>query len=434
MIRQGGIYYFLIFFSLQLFAQPPADTLTLQACYDSLYSQYPLAKQKYFQDRIRELKIKNVQAGYLPSINLGAQSSVQSDVPHLEINTESPAMQSFIENLKIPTPPLFQNRIYVDISEPVYDGGLISAQKKLENTYAEIQQKSIEVELYTVREKINSLFYGILYLKTNEETFHLLMSDLQSRRKQVQAGVSSGMLLESNLHLIEAEILKLEQQLIDLHTQRKNLTESLSEIIRRPVTEQTVLVLPEYQLSMDEGCTRPEIELLQLQKVSLEQSALLHKAVRRPKIVLFGQGGYGRPGLNMLSDKFEPYGIIGLRLACTLFDWGQTNRNLRLLDYQKNIIDTKIETYLLNQRIALRNELNVIEKMEKILQHDDRIVELRSKVSRISASKYENGVLSLREYLTEKYNEAQAIVNRNLHKIQLQNARLNYLTICGKIK
>ena len=37
-----------------------------------------------------------------------------------------------------------------------------------------------------------------------------------------------------------------------------------------------------------------------------------------PRIGAFVQGGYGRPGLNMLEDSFEPYYVAGVRLSWNL--------------------------------------------------------------------------------------------------------------------
>jgi outer membrane protein TolC len=431
---KGSVAYIIFLFSFPVFSQS-SDTLTLQACYDSLYSNYPIARQKELQEKIRELKIKNVKSNYLPSLNFGAQSTMQSDVPHVQINTESPSTMNLINNLNIPIPPLWQNKIYVEINQVIYDGGMINAQKNIENFNIDIQQKSLEVELFNIREKINALYYNLIYMNENERVLNVLKNDLDNKCRQTTVAVNSGAMLERNLDMIEAEKLKLEQQIAEIQTQRKNLCLSLKEIVRRDVTENTILLLPDYDItnSAMDGI-RPEIEFMNLQKQGLDKNILLLKATRRPKFVFFGQGGYGRPGLNMLSNKFDPYGIFGVKFNYTLFDWQQKSRNIEILEYQKNIISTRLEAYELNQRIAMHSELNNIDKMQSILQKDDRIIELRSNVSRISSSKFESGNLTSREYLTEKYNEAQAEISRNLHKIQLLNAKLNYLTISGKMK
>ena len=39
-------------------------------------------------------------------------------------------------------------------------------------------------------------------------------------------------------------------------------------------------------------------------------SEILQKQ-RNPKLFGFGQAGYGRPGMNMLSTKFDTYYLVG---------------------------------------------------------------------------------------------------------------------------
>lgn len=431
---RGCIAYIILFFCLPVAAQT-SDTLTLQACYDSLYSNYPIARQKLIFEKIRELKIRNVKNNYLPAVNLGAQSTVQSDVPHIEIKSSSPATTNIIENLDIPLPPLWQNKIYFEITQSVYDGGLTRAQKKLENTSSDIDQKKLEVELIKLHEQINYLFFNLYYIKVNEHALHILRSDLDNKRKNSLAAVNSGVMLESNLNLIEAEILKLDQQISEVKTNKENLINSLKELIKRDISGSTELYIPDLDINAENlNGIRPEIELLTLNKTLLDNSIMLLKASRRPKFFFFGQAGYGRPGLNMLSSTYDPYAYFGVKFNYTILDWRNNARNIKINEYRKDIISSQIETYELNQRIALKNTLNNIGKIMDILSKDNKIIELRKNVSRVSSQKFENGSLSARDYLVEKNAELNAEINKNYHQLLLLNAKLDYLTISGKLK
>lgn len=49
---------------------------------------------------------------------------------------------------------------------------------------------------------------------------------------------------------------------------------------------------------------RPETQLLSLDMANQENIYQLNISKNFPKVALFGQVGYGRPGLNFLSNQF----------------------------------------------------------------------------------------------------------------------------------
>ena len=74
---------------------------------------------------------------------------------------------------------------------------------------------------------------------------------------------------------------------------------------------------------------------------------------RMPVFKLFGQAGYGRPGYDLLNDKFDTYYMVGVRLHWNIFDWNHVKQEKQILNIQSDIINTEQETS--NQ--SLRAEL-----------------------------------------------------------------------------
>ena len=412
-----------------------SDTLTLQACYDSLYRNFPTARQTDIYKKMIELKIKNINSDYLPTLNLGGQASVQSDVTHLQLQMDPAGYQAIAKyNVKMPVPPLDQYKAYLEIGQVIYDGGIIRSRKDLEILSNQSQQKAVEIELYAIRERINSLYFGLMLVRENKVILQNLRTDLGNRIKTVTAGVAAGAVLESNLNILKAEALKLEQKITEAETMQSNMENSIQEIIHRPVNSTTLLSQPDLDAKFKDATVRPENELFEIQLLGVDKTINLLKATRRPKMFAFAQAGYGRPGLNMLSTTFDPYAIVGAKISWTLYDWGKTQRDIKFTEYQKDLIATRSEAFSMNQRIFMNTEMSNIHKYESIISKDISIIDLRESISKTAASRFDNGSINATDYLIEKTAETQARLEQKTHEIQMLQAKVNYLTISGQIK
>ena len=70
-------------------------------------------------------------------------------------------------------------------------------------------------------------------------------------------------------------------------------------------------------------------------------------------------------------------------------------------------------------------------KIENQLAADFRILSLRESVAKAVAAQLDSGVITASDYLTEQNALTKAKLNQSIHKIMLQRARLNYLTVMG---
>ena len=92
-----------------------------------------------------------------------------------------------------------------------------------------------------------------------------------------------------------------------------------------------------------------------------------------------------------------------------------------------------METFNKNLKIAGEKSISDISNYELLIQKDNEIIELRTKIKETVASQLTNGVLTSSEYISELNAETQAKLNLQYHKIQLIKAKINYLTITGNI-
>jgi outer membrane protein TolC len=182
----------------------------------------------------------------------------------------------------------------------------------------------------------------------------------------------------------------------------------------------------------DVAVTRPELKLFQEQNSLLGQQSNLIKSKNLPKASVFVQGGYGRPGLNMLTNDFDLYYIGGVRLNWSLSGLYTKKKEKEIVKINQQILDTKRETFLLNTNTQLKQQQSEVEKLQQLVATDDAIIDLRQQVKTAANAQLENGVITANDYLREVNAEDQARQARIAHELQLLQAQINYQTILGK--
>ncbi|RLD58535.1 MAG: TolC family protein [Bacteroidetes bacterium] len=412
-------FIYIICFAQTLFAQS-SDTLFLDDCYNKAVKNYPLYEQKDLYKSASKLRLKNYSTNYLPTLDFNAQATYQSDVPGIEM----PMMN-------ISKVSKDQYRASIDLKQVIYDGGLTSSLKKIEKADFDVLENQLDVELYKLKEKVNNIYFYVLLLQENEKLLNTKINEIKERQKNVESSVKNGVLLESNIDVLEAALLKTNQQLIDVRAGEKAAFLMLQDYIKQPIDEKSILVLPKIEIDFNDSINRPENKLFDNQINKIDLTSKLISKKRNPKLIGFGQLGYGRPGLNMLSDDFDTYYIFGAKVSWNIWDWKNTGRQKDELSIQKNIINTQKQTFDNNINIVLDKEKCEIEKFEDLIETDKEIIKLRTKILKRSASKLENGVITSSDYLVDLNAETQSKINLKTHKIRLVQSKINYLTIKG---
>ena len=317
------------------------------------------------------------------------------------------------------------------LKQTIYDGGASEASKSVEKSALAAELQNLEVELYGINDKVNQLYFNILLMKENEEVIRLKLAVLDERIKILESGFRNGMVTSRDLELLKAERLLTVQQISEIHAEGLSLLGTLGILTNQKLNENTTLREPAI-LVKSENITRPELKYFDLLDNKLGQSSQLLQKTRSPKIFGFGQTGYGKPGLNMLKNTFDPYYVVGLGVSWNITDWSQTNRSQKILDVQKEMVGSQKATFDQNLSIALFKANEAIKKVDQLLKIDDELVALRKKIEKNSASQLENGVLTSADYIVDLNAATQAGINQKSHKVQLLFAVTNYNTLAGR--
>lgn len=399
------------------------ETLTLEACYALAEKNYPLAKQKELLEEKINSEIRVLEKEKLPKLHLNAQATYQSDVIKFPLQ---------IPNSTVEPPNKDQYRATIDANQLIYNGGNIAANTRFKTAELATQQQQVAVNLYTLKSRINQNYFNVLLFQEQEKLLLSKMKELNARLKEVNTGVKYGAVLPASLQILNAEQLKLEQQISQTNFDRKKALNNLSLLLSQNIDTNITLSNPAILVSSEIDSQRPELELFDLQETQLESSKEVISKSNYPKVFGFAQAGYGNPGLNMLDNSFQDFYMVGLKLNWNVFDWGKTKEQKQAVDISKEIVTTEKETFVLNNEMQQKEAESDINKYESMLQKDAKIIALREKVLQATTSQLQNGTITSSEYITELNNLYEAKIDQQLHKIQLSLAKANYKVIKGE--
>jgi outer membrane protein TolC len=226
--------------------------------------------------------------------------------------------------------------------------------------------------------------------------------------------------------------LKADQRLMELESSRGALVDILSLYMGRTLDTSTIFIAQAPEAISAIEVARPELKLFQQQRQLSQSQEQLLQARRLPKLHLFAQGGYGRPGLNMLKNDFEFYYVGGIRLQWSLQHFYTLRRDRKQQETLRRRIDVQEDIFRQTTSARLMQEEAAIAKMEKLMERDKEIVALRESITKAAAAQLESGVITANDYLREINAEDQARQALLLHELQWLQARINYKIISGK--
>jgi outer membrane protein TolC len=411
-----------VFPSITLFAQD-ARHLNITQAYTLARKNYPMIKQTGLIAKTSAYTISNAAKGHLPVLNINGQATYQSDVTNIPFKIPGVAMSSFSKD---------QYKVFGEVDQELYGGGLIRNQKQTARANELIQQQNLEVNLYSLYDRVNQIYLGSILIDEQIKQNNLQRKDIQNGIDKTKALVTNGTAFKSSVDELSAQLMQNDQALIQLKSTRKAYRDMLGLLINMSIDESVVLDRPESPKLIND-INRPELALYDYQKKTYDlQDKFLYTQIQ-PKLNLFFQGGYGRPALNMLSNDFEWYYIGGVKLNWSLGSLYTLRNQKALSGINRDLLDIQKETFILNTRITQMQQNGELQKFLELLNSDTQIIALRESVKRAAEAQLENGVLSAHDFINQLNAEDEARQNKILHEIQLLLAQYNLLNTTGNI-
>jgi outer membrane protein TolC len=401
-------------------------SVTIESCYSMARQTYPLLRQHDLIQKTKDFTIQNAWRGYIPQINVSGQATYQSEV----VNFKDALPPQFAKTFSFPAYSKDQYRLTGEVSQTIFDGQASKFKKENAKTQADIQEQSLEVNLFALRDRVNQVYFGVLLIDQELLQNSIQQNDIQNGIDKTQALVNNGTAYRSSIDELRAQLMQIQQAKVELNSSRRSFLLVLGMLTNQQLDESTVLEVPKTPVLTAE-IKRPELSLYDLQKKTYDVQSKQLQTGLMPLISAFFDGSYGRPTLNTLSNDFGPFWITGIKFSWSLtalYTW-KNNKNIFGLD--QNDLDIQKETFLFNTRIAMTQQGQEIRKYNELVENDQKIVDLRLSVKNASDAQLQNGVITGHDYLTQVDAEAQARLNLILHQVQLLQAQYNNLNTTG---
>ena len=389
--------------------------LTLEECYRLARANYPLIRQYGLIEKTREYNLENAARGYLPQLAFSAQATYQSDVTRIPIDLDALGFTG----VEIPSLSQDQYKAELSLNQTIWDGGAIRSRRKTLRTRADVDKHNLDVSLYALRDRVNRLYFGILLSDARLRQSRVLQDELQRHLDQVASYINNGIANQADYDALRVELLKARQDEVQLRHARRAYLAMLSRFIGQELREGVTLEKPCGDRPKVSRNQRPELALFEAQIRNLRAQDTGITAGLTPRLSLFATGGYGKPGLDMFENKFQLYGLAGVRLSWNISNFWTQKNDRRKIQTGIQSVEAQRETFLFNTALEVEQHNATIDRYVEQLKYDDEIIALRRSVRQASEAKMANGTLSGTDLASDIHAEQAAIQEKIVHEISL---------------
>lgn len=384
--------------------------VTIDRCMEMARENYPQIRQLNLIEEASHYEVASISKSWLPHLSVSGKAAYQSDVVEMPFD-----IPGFTFDL-----PHDQYSLVGEISQTIWDGGVSGRQKEVTVSGAQVQKEEVEVSLYSVNERVQKIFLGILLYDGQLQQNSILEKSLERNARHAQACIENGTAYRSDLEMIQVNILNCEQQREELVRDRQTYVEMLEKLTGTSLEGQEFVIPDESpEWLFQEEILRPEIGLYNARIQQQEAMVRQLDSKISPKFSLSLQGGIGRPGLNILENSFQPYWTAGVKMSWDIGALYTRKDEKRKLDAQMRKIESDKETFMFNTGLDAVQMRNSIDKAKSLLDRDREIIALRESIRASGEEQYRNGVITMTDLMSRIDDEYDAKVAESIHRIQL---------------
>ena len=399
-------------------------TITLNDCYLWVSENTPLINQKQLYQTAYNNQNDILEKSKMPSVSWNTRAQVQSDA--LTFKLPLPGA----EPIEL---PYYNIQSTIDAGYLLLDGGLLSAKKNIENANLAANLQSVEVAIYQLKEMVNKYYWGILLLEAQGQILETGIEQIDIKISKLEALVKQGVLLPGSVRKLQAEKLKIANKLLSIEGQEKSLRALLSEFTGKREVLDAKLTKPTIVRDVFQSPNnRPELKLFDLQSQKVLANKELIDVANKPKLQAFVKAGLGYPSpINLFKTEVSPFAIGGLQFSWKILDWGQRDRQQQQLEIQSQIIQSKKENFEFNINNLKGKYQAELTSLQQQVNLDNDLIALQEEILKEQSAQLEQGVITSTDYLSQLNEKLQAELNKEVHLIQIEQLKVDYLTKVG---
>ena len=175
-----SIFIALIFSAFSLRGETTAASVkySLEQCYQLTQENYPLVKRYNLIELSETYNLKNAYMKYFPQISISASASIQTDVLTWPVDISIPGFE-------VPVYSKDQYSAIIELSQVIWDGGQIAAERENIRAKATIEKHEQNIAIYSLREKIDGLYFGLLVLGEQLNQTKMMISELETEVERI---------------------------------------------------------------------------------------------------------------------------------------------------------------------------------------------------------------------------------------------------------
>ena len=408
-------------------AQTPTDSLRLPALRATALTLDPRTAQLELIASQSVLRLRDINADLRPALSFESQAQYQSDVATIPLT---------LPGVTLPKPTHDTYDAHFNATQRIYDPTSAS-RRAIERAQTAESQARVRTALYSITESVNTAFFTALRSQSQIAELRTTITDIEAQLAVADARVKGGTALPSESDALKAELLRRQQSIAEQVATRRAAIAILSDLVGQPIDPSTPISAPDYstEVTMARAAAdlrnRPEYEQFDKSRDVLTRTSDNLSSTIRPSVAAFGRLGYGRPGLNPLSDKFDSYWLTGVQLQWSPWNWGVANRDRQINALQRDIVTSEEKAFTAGLKRAVEQDLASIDRLDTTLSQDDEIIALREKILIETRTRYAEAVITSADYVDRQTDVLAARLTRASHRVELAQARAHLLTTLG---
>jgi outer membrane protein TolC len=402
------------------------DSLRLDALYAAAQRHDPRTRELALRESQTELRLRSIANERLPNVSGTAVEQYQSVVTSFPGAVGRPG-QSLLHDT-------FDAN--VQLTQSLFDPSR-GARADVERAQLARNQADVLTALYATRQQVNTAFFQVASLSARHEAIQATIVDLEAQAQVASARVRNGAALPSELSIVRAELLRRRQDDEQVLADRDAAMRVLSDLTGVAIRSTAQVALPALERFVAESRAadtvraRPEFARFARSRDLLTRQSQVFDSQLKPRVSAFLRGGAGRPGLDILNTTLQQYWIGGVQLQWTPLDWGHATRDREALALEREVVDAEAQAFADALRRETTSELATIDRLQRIVASDDEIVALREQIVRETTARFRESAVTAAEYVDRQTDLLSARIARAQHRVELEQARANYLTTLG---
>ncbi len=403
------VIFTFLFIGVSLFANLAFGQLRLEDCQKKARNNFPLIKQFELIEQSKEFSLSNANKNFLPQLDVTLIGGVIDGLPSLSPPSGGESSSSTAFNMIS----------LVQLNQPIWDGGITKASKEVIEASSNMETADLEVSLYSLEERVNNLFFGVLLIDEQIAQLEILKETLQRNRQRVEVAVENGTAFRSDIDELKVEVINTDQRMEELKFNRSSYVNMLASMVGELIAPNAKLTRPALNTSfLDEGINRPELTLFQNHEALIQAQSKIDKAMMYPKVGIMGFGTFIQPGIDFGASTLNNILVGGLSVNWNLASIYRNNNNKRLTEINLQKVQVQRETFLFNTDLTLTQTRLELEKYQKLIAQDKELLELKSSLKKSYDVKYENGVSTMSQLLDKVNDESLAKQQLVVHELQ----------------